>query len=600
MKLAILMLCLAVPLAAQDTKCVECHDITGYKGSIHEALGCSGCHTQAGNFPHPERMAKPQCSSCHADEVKAFESSVHAERAKHGTADTPTCTSCHGSVHAVVPSSDPASMVAKKNLPNTCGACHANPQFLAKHQIAFAHPVEAYKLSIHGKAIMAGNDKAATCSDCHSSHDIQPGSDPRSKVSRARVPETCAQCHAEIAKTYNASVHGQAMRRGVTAAPVCTDCHGEHAILAPSEPGSLVNPARVSSVTCGRCHNDERLTARFSLPAQSVASYQDSFHGLANRGGSKTVANCASCHGVHNILASSDPNSTVNPKNLAHTCGTCHPGAGEKFAIGSVHTTSAAEHPVVKWIRIAYWVLIPMTLGFMLFHNGLDYLAKTFRKRSPHAPAGEYPRMNLNFRIAHGLVMISFPLLVLTGFALKFPGSWWAVLIPYRGGLHRIFAIMLVVALVYHIGHLLIVQRDRVILRLLLPAWKDLLDMKRFFLSRLGLAPQPPEFGTFSYGEKIEYWAFMWGTAVMAVSGFLLWFNDLTLRLFPKWFTDAATTLHFYEAILATSAIVVWHFYLVIFDPDVYPMDKAWLTGKAPHERKPVEEPEPTLSPAGD
>ena len=153
--------------------------------------------------------------------------------------------------------------------------------------------------------------------------------------------------------------------------------------------------------------------------------------------------------------------------------------------------------------------------------------------------------MNLNFRIAHGLVMISFPVLVLTGFALKFPGSWWATLVPWRGLTHRVAAVVLCAALVYHIGHLLIVKRDRVILRLLLPAWRDLLDMKQFFLSRFGLASKPPEFGAFSYGEKIEYWAFMWGTLVMAVSGFLLWFNNLSLRLFPKWFTDAATNAAF-------------------------------------------------------
>ena len=322
MKLAIIALFVAMPLVGlsnptPDSKCTECHDITGYKGSIHEALGCSACHTQAGEFPHPANMAKPQCSTCHADEVKAFEGSVHAERLRQGAADAPTCSSCHGSVHAVVVASDPASPVAKKNLPGTCGSCHANPQFLARHHIPFAHPVEAYKLSVHGKAILKGNDKAATCSDCHSSHSIQPGSDPRSTVNRQKVPATCGQCHAEIAKTYTASVHGQAMLHGVTASPVCTDCHGEHTILAPSEPGSLVNPVRVSSVTCGRCHNDERLNARFDLPSQNVSSYQDSFHGLANRGGSKTVANCASCHGVHNILASSDPSSTINPKNLA-------------------------------------------------------------------------------------------------------------------------------------------------------------------------------------------------------------------------------------------------------------------------------------------
>jgi cytochrome b subunit of formate dehydrogenase len=74
----------------------------------------------------------------------------------------------------------------------------------------------------------------------------------------------------------------------------------------------------------------------------------------------------------------------------------------------------------------------------------------------------------------------------------------------------------------------------------------------------------------------------MWGTVVMTVSGFLLWFNNFTLRHFPKWVSDAATAVHYYEALLATFSILLWHFYMVIFDPLVYPMDTAWLNGKVP------------------
>ena len=100
------------------------------------------------------------------------------------------------------------------------------------------------------------------------------------------------------------------------------------------------------------------------------------------------------------------------------------------------------------------------------------------------------------------------------------------------------------------------------------------------FRYNLGLASVRPSFGKFSYAEKFEYWAFLWGTVVMALSGFLLWFNNFTLRNFPKWVADAATAIHYYEAILATLSILIWHFYMVMFDPDVYPMDRAWLTGK--------------------
>lgn len=445
-------------------------------------------------------------------------------------------------------------------------------------------------MSVHGRAVAAGQEDAATCSDCHGVHNILPARDPGSKINHWNIPQTCGACHTKIRDVYLESIHGQAVARSVRDAPVCSDCHGEHNILAPAEPQSLVNPARLSTVTCGRCHADERLAQRYSLPLDKVPAYQGSYHGLALREGSQTVANCASCHGVHNIFPSNDPRSTVNPANLAHTCGNCHPGAGTAFAIGPVHVlpASASEHPVVKWIRRIYWVLIPLALIFMLFHNAVDFLAKLVR-HTPRVETGEQiPRLNLHFRIEHWLVVVSFPILVITGFALKFPDAWWARPIlqwesrfAFRGMVHRAAAVVLIASLVYHAIHLVVSRRDRVILRYMWPGLRDFRDLGDIMLYNLGLSDQRPHFGKFSYAEKIEYLAFLWGMAVMTMTGFLLWFNNFTLRHFPKWVADAATALHYYEAILATLAILIWHFYMTVLDPDVYPMDLAWLTGKA-------------------
>jgi cytochrome b subunit of formate dehydrogenase len=119
-----------------------------------------------------------------------------------------------------------------------------------------------------------------------------------------------------------------------------------------------------------------------------------------------------------------------------------------------------------------------------------------------------------------------------------------------------------------------------VILGQLMPKIRDVTDLWAVVRYNLGLSRERPTFAMFNYAEKVEYWAFVWGTVVMTVSGLLLWFVNFTLRYFPKWFTDAATAVHFYEAVLATLAILLWHFYFVIFDPDVYPMDRTWLTGK--------------------
>jgi formate dehydrogenase gamma subunit len=203
--------------------------------------------------------------------------------------------------------------------------------------------------------------------------------------------------------------------------------------------------------------------------------------------------------------------------------------------------------------------------------------------------------MNLWFRIAHWGVMLSFPTLVFTGFALKYPDSWWSAPFllwgkhdAFRGVLHRSAAVVLLAATLYHLVHLAVNRRDRAFLFAMLPKWKDVTDLIGVLLHNLGARKEEPQFAKFNYAEKLEYWAFMWGTVVMALSGFLLWFNNFALRHFPKWIMDAATAVHWYEALLATFSILLWHFYMVIFDPLVYPMDTAWLNGKisADHYRR--------------
>jgi cytochrome b subunit of formate dehydrogenase len=586
--------------------CSSCHQRPSgeVRGSAHGAAGpgaCVGCHGQAHDVKPAGQVGAQQCEGCHAAQVQQYRGSLHGVQRRNGMADSPTCKSCHGSVHQVVPHTAPASPVARENLPATCGACHANPRFISRHDIPFARPVEAYKLSVHGRAMARGNARAPSCSDCHTSHAIYPGSDSRSSLFHARVARTCGNCHVDISRIYAQSVHGVAARKGVAGSPVCTDCHGEHAILAPTEPNSLVNPARVSTVTCGRCHADERLAARFNLPTDKVATFKDSYHGLAQRSGSTVVANCASCHGVHNILPSSDPRSTIHPTNLARTCGACHPGAGQKFAIGRVHVLTAPgqESEVVMWIRLAYLVLIPMTIGGMLLYVMLDFLAKLLRREPRIHTGDEFVRMNLHFRIEHWLVMASFPALVVTGFALKYPEAWWArpmlqweKYFAFRGTVHRVAAVVMVASMVYHIAHLIASRRDRIVARQMMPVLKDATDAFGMIRHNLGLGGPRPRFGMFSFAEKAEYLAFVWGSVVMAGSGGVLWFNNWALQNFPKWVSDAATALHFYEAVLATLAILIWHMYMVVFDPEVYPMDRAWLTGKASadhlrHSREP-------------
>jgi formate dehydrogenase gamma subunit len=585
------------PAKIPKVECATCHadEAAAMPKSIHGLVGqsCQSCHGNAHELTAATDLAPKKCSECHADEVRAFRASIHGQAAAKGDPDAPKCFSCHGSVHQIQAAGEASSAVAKTNLPNTCAVCHSNKDFLSRHNIPFAHPVEQYRQSVHGRIQATTNAVGASCSDCHGSHDIFPARDARSKINHWNIPSTCAKCHGEVAKTYLDSVHGEAVKAGAADAPVCTDCHGEHLILPPSEVGSTVNATRVSSVTCGRCHSEERLAVRYNLPSDVVPSYADSYHGLAMRGGSQTVANCASCHGVHNIFRRNDPRSTVNQANLPKTCGHCHAGAGEHFVIGRVHvrTDSGPANPIVKSIRMIYWVLIPATLGFMLLHNGLDFASKLVRRRQNHPPGAQVVRMSQYFLLVHWGLIVSFTILVITGFALKFPDALWArpLLVweghfSFRGSLHRAAALVLVITMGFHLLYLAVNRRERQFVLAMLPGWKDVTDLIGVFQYNLGLSPVGPQFGRFNYAEKLEYWALLWGTVVMAVSGFLLWFNNFTLRHFPKWVSDAATAVHYYEALLATFSILLWHFYIVIFDPNVYPMEMSWLTGKVDSE----------------
>ena len=562
--------------------------------SVHRAFECTTCHSDIAQLPHKPELKRVQCENCHAASVKAYASSIHGKARAQGFTESPTCASCHGNIHSLVARSEPSSPINPKNIATTCAVCHADAALVKKFRIPLVRPVEAYLQSVHARAVAAGKG-GAVCTDCHGAHEILPSSDSASQIWRTRVPETCGKCHANVLALYRQSIHGEAAARGVRDAPVCTDCHGEHRILMRTEPNSPVFAANVAGETCGRCHSSTRLNEKYGLPLDNVAAFKDSFHGLALRTGQITAANCASCHGVHDIRPSSDPRSHVNKINLPKTCGQCHPGAGTRFALGPVHVVaSASNSPAVYWIRLVYLWVILVTVGFMVLHNLLDFLhkARTERPVVVDAPPNPAERMSKALRWQHGVMMVSFVVLVYTGFALKYPEGWWAIpllsweaQLGLRGMLHRIAAVGLMGSLCWHLMHLAASRSLRDKLRGLKFQRKDISDFFRLQRYNLGFDRAKPHFGKFSYIEKIEYWAFMWGMLLMTATGLMLWFENFALSFLPKWASDIATAIHFYEAVLATLAILVWHFYWVIFDPEVYPMDASWWHGKPPAAR---------------
>jgi cytochrome b subunit of formate dehydrogenase len=449
-----------------------------------------------------------------------------------------------------------------------------------------AQMVASYEQSVHGHAVTAGSEKAAVCTDCHGTHEILDAKDAKSPIFKFNVPTTCGQCHDTISKEFQQSIHGQAIFKGNWQAPVCTDCHGIHSIKAHTDPNSPVSAQNVGQATCARCHEGMRLSQEFGVEGRRETTYLASYHGLASRAGSQVVANCASCHGTHSIFPSSDPRSTIHPSHLAQTCGQCHPGVTEKFAKSKVHIDAPLSADIgskaVRWIRKFYLGMIFAVIGGMLLHNFIIWRSKVIARRK--LQQAFVTRMPLRFRIQHAALLTSFFMLVLTGFALKFPDSWFASMLTLgehmRGLLHRIAAVVLIAVSLYHVFDIAITRAGRQLARDLFPTLDDIRGAWQNLSYYLGLTSQKPEFARFNYAEKAEYWALVWGMFVMAGTGIMLWAKVIVGNHLPRWWLDVATAIHLYEAILATLAIVVWHFYQVFFDPDVYPMNWAWWDGK--------------------
>ena len=231
----------------------------------------------------------------------------------------------------------------------------------------------------------------------------------------------------------------------------------------------------------------------------------------------------------------------------------------------------------------------------MLVHNGILWRYKALERRQQHG-AKTVTRMTRNQRVQHTILFVSFTILVVTGFGLKYPQSWCSYLLlgiseNARGIVHRIAGVALIAVGFYHAGYAALTREGRSMLRQIWLRWRDASDFACNLRYHLGLEETRPAFRRFTYAEKIEYWALIWGTILMAVTGIMLWAKVVVGNRLPRWWLDVATAVHFYEAILATLAILVWHFYQVFFDPDAYPMNWAWWDGQVPVEHYRAEHP---------
>lgn len=241
-----------------------------------------------------------------------------------------------------------------------------------------------------------------------------------------------------------------------------------------------------------------------------------------------------------------------------------------------------------KWLTIA-------VMALLIAHILLDAFARlrTRRRGEARAPTVWVQRLNDHFRAQHLLLALAVVALFLSGvflFGTRHSGApWAAALTGAWGGLdfwrivHRLGGALLVATAGYHLVYSLIHAEGRRDFLLMLPTRADFRHVGQNFSFFLGRAKNPPEFGRFTYFEKFDYWAVFWGCVIMIGTGLALWFPDVVRMVFPgatPAVFDAFKEAHAHEAILALSAIAIWHMYNIHVRPGRFPGNLMCVHGR--------------------
>jgi cytochrome b subunit of formate dehydrogenase len=198
-----------------------------------------------------------------------------------------------------------------------------------------------------------------------------------------------------------------------------------------------------------------------------------------------------------------------------------------------------------------------------------------------------YERFPLIRRIEHFIMLLTFTTLGLTGLPQKYPDASVSIsILKILGGIegirsiHHVAAIMMMLGTVWHLlyfGYMGYVRRTRLSM---LPTLQDAKDALQAFMYNIGISKTSPQMGRYTFEEKMEYWAFVWGTIVMVATGFMMWNPISTAKFLPGEFIPAAKAAHGGEAVLAVLAIIVWHMYGV----HIKRFNKSMFTGQMSEE----------------
>jgi len=284
------------------------------------ALGAAAAHAQpagapAAPSPPAVSAAAGRCGVCHPRERVQFEHSSHAQEDVH-------CVSCHGGndrslEQAVAHGAGFRGRPRRADIPRLCASCHADENRMRPYDL----PVDQfalYQTSGHGRRLAQGDDRVAVCSDCHGAHDILPPSDPSSRVFRVNLPKTCLGCHGDSTRVARGGKMGDART-------YLSSVHA-HELLDRGNPraptcvschgvhGAAPPGAGDIDKVCGHCHTAER---RYFGAGPHLES-------MVKAG----LPECVACHGNHAIAAS-------QPQRLAAVCADCHGADSKQAALGT-------------------------------------------------------------------------------------------------------------------------------------------------------------------------------------------------------------------------------------------------------------------------
>lgn len=598
--------------AAETTKtCIGCHNVHTLKPS------CADCHQDAydstcncihmtvlreGDDPaestacvacHGAHEQGTGCGDCHEDVYDTVKESMHGpllgEPGDKRT--TEACMACHGSPHGVPAVGSREAPLYPLNVPGTCGACHfeqANGAPLTSEQIV----QEKYMDDTHGHALVFGGlISAPTCVSCHGGHDVKSHEDPTSPVHPNNVSEDCGKCHVGILEQYRESVHGMTERghAGTRASgkepATCTDCHRPHGVESADAHFKLQ-----IIETCTGCHEDYGQT------------YKGTYHGRVSEIGFGGVASCDECHTAHRILPTEDPTSSLSSANRTATCARCHEGATDAFSSYLVHADpmDRESYPVLYWARRLMRGVVFVTWALWGLHTILWLIRalkerKKIREHLKPVSGRWYRRWPWTYRAIHLTLVSSFLLLAMTGLPIRYPEAGWSsVVFTMLGGpenarfLHRTGAVLTFGYAFAFLGMIAwrTLKGERGMFRgpnTLMPRVQDAVDLKanlKWFIK----GGDMPRFDRWTYYEKWDFLAEVWGVLFIGLTGLIMWFPMFFTNFLPGSVLNLAHILHSYEALLATSFIFTIHFFNANLRPGKFPIDPMFLTGRISEE----------------